>query len=607
MARWHSRFVRSALPSATVGWLLGATAFAQATTRVSVGTGDVQGRGFSSYPAISADGRFVAFASLAPNLVAGDTNGEADVFVRDRVTGATTRVNVATDGTQSEGEYSYGLPLLALSADGQHVAFASHARNLVPGDTNGVTDIFVHDRPTGVTTRVSMATWGEQANDSSQWPSISADGRIVAFESAASNLVGADTNGASDVFVHDLQSGLTTRVSVGTGGSEANHGGGSPSISADARFVAFTSLSNDLVPGDTNNRSDIFVHDRMTGTTTRVSVATGGAEAHGQSYWPSISADGTRVAFWSTASDLVAGDSGPYEDVFVHDLALGVTTRVSVSSSGVEGNDGSGYFGLAISGDGRSVAFWSKATNLVPGGATHGEVFLHELASGATTRMSVSTNGAPGRASSGYPSLAGDGRQVAFTSIAGNLVSGDSNLTADVFVHDRDAASFTSLCDPGVAGVLGCPCSNPAAGPQRGCDNGSATGGAILSATGIAYLSMDSLVFEAVGENPTATSILFQGDALAASGVVYGHGVRCAGGSIRRLFVKTAVSGGITAPDFASGDFSVSARSAEQGDVIQPGESRWYVVGYRDRVVLGGCAATSTLNATQTGQVSWWP
>ncbi len=163
------------------------------------------------------------------------------------------------------------------------------------------------------------------------------------------------------------------------------------------------------------------------------------------------------------------------------------------------------------------------------------------------------------------------------------------------------------MCDPGTGVVVACPCSNPPAGPGQGCDNSAATGGAILSASGIAYLSIDSLVFTTSGEKPTATSVVLQGKALVSSGLVYGQGVRCVGGTLTRLFVKQAVAGSITAPDFGVGDPTVSARSATKGDVIQPGQSRYYLVYYRDPIVLGGCPASSTFNATQTGRVDWSP
>jgi hypothetical protein len=164
---------------------------------------------------------------------------------------------------------------------------------------------------------------------------------------------------------------------------------------------------------------------------------------------------------------------------------------------------------------------------------------------------------------------------------------------------------FTSLCDPGVGGVIACPCGNLPGSPGRGCDNSSGTGGAILSASGVAYLSHDTLVFTTSGEKPTATSIVMQGNSLLANGVVFGQGVRCVGGTLKRLYTKTAVAGSITAPNFGAGDPAVSIRSATLGDPISAGQSRWYLVYYRDPIVLGGCPAANTFNATQTVRIDW--
>jgi Tol biopolymer transport system component len=224
-------------------------------------------------------------------------------------------VSVASDSTQ--GNDNSWDP--SISADGRYVAFFSHASNLVPGDTNNTLDVFVHDRLTGQTTRVSVASDGTEGNGDSFVGSISADGRYVAFASWASNLVPGDTNGRSDIFVHDRVTGQTTRVSVASDGTEGNGDSwGCPSISADGRYVAFASWASNLVPGDTNGRSDIFVHDRVTGQTTRVSVASDGTEGNGDSWWrPSISADGRYVAFPSYASNLVPGDTNGWADIFV--------------------------------------------------------------------------------------------------------------------------------------------------------------------------------------------------------------------------------------------------------------------------------------------------
>ena len=200
----------------------------------------------------------MAFAGGSPNLVPGDTNSNFDIFVHDRQTGQTTRVSVASDGTQGTGGQSLNP---SISADGRYVAFMSYADNLVPGTYNW-DSIFVHDRQTGQTTRVSIASDSTPANGQSSSPSISADGRYVAFSSKATNLVSDDTNGQSDIFVHDRQTGQTTRVSVASDGTQVNFDSGQPSISAGGRYVAFGSSATNVVPGDTNGVSDIFVHDR---------------------------------------------------------------------------------------------------------------------------------------------------------------------------------------------------------------------------------------------------------------------------------------------------------------------------------------------------------
>jgi Tol biopolymer transport system component len=586
-----------------IGCLLYAPVLAQVTQRVSVGSAGAQGNGQSQYPSISGDGRFVAFYSSASNLVPGDTNGVWDVFVRDRQLGTTECVSVSIAGAPGNAE-SANCPI---SADGRYVAFSSLASDLVPGDTNGAWDDFVRDRLTGTTERVSVDSAGAQGNDESTNSSISADGRYVAFSSRASNLVSGDTNLRKDIFVRDRQLGTTERINLGVGGVQANRDSYEPAISADGRFVAFHSDAFNLVGGDTNSRLDVFVYDRQLGTTERVSVDSAGVQGNDMSVFPSVSADGRFVAFHSVASNLVGGDTNGSADVFVRDRQLGTTERVSLDSQGVQGNNHS--VDPLISADGRYVAFASGASNLV-GGDTNGfdDIFVRDRQLGTTERVSLDSAGAQGNDHSVEPAISADGRVIAYWGWASNLVPGDTNAMGDVFIRDRfGGPSFTSLCDPGVAGVIACPCANPPSGSGRGCDNSSGTGGASISAAGGSYLSSDSLVFSADGEKPTATSIVLQGNASAASGVVYGQGVRCVAGLLKRLFVKTAVGGSITAPEFGVGDPTVSARSAAKGDVIQPGQSRYYLVYYRDPNVLGGCPASSTFNATQTGRIDWSP
>jgi Tol biopolymer transport system component len=409
------------------------------TTLVSVSSEGTIGDGASSWPSISSDGRYVAFRSYAENLVDDDTNDYSDIFVHDRQTGETTRVSVAPDGI-TEGDGSSSEP--SISSDGRYVAFSSYAHNLVAGDTNGQSDIFVHDRQTGETTRVSVASGvdGAQGNAYSSSPHISSDGRYVAFSSDATNLVDGDTNSRTDIFVHDRQTLQTTRVSVRSGvdGTQSNghsyfHNYSNPAISSDGRYVAFYSFATNLVDDDTNGVADTFVHDCQTGETTRVSIGFDG-EANGPSLDASISSDGRYVAFSSEATNLVEDDTNGVLDIFVHDRQTLQTTRVSVASDGTEGDDDS--YGQSISSDGRYVAFGSEATNLVDGDTNvDHDVFVHDRQTGQTTRVSVGSDGSGGDYGGWFFSISSDGRYVAFGSDA-TLVDGDTNGVYDIFVHD---------------------------------------------------------------------------------------------------------------------------------------------------------------------------
>ncbi|MEE8519568.1 MAG: DUF6531 domain-containing protein [Dehalococcoidia bacterium] len=277
----------------------------------------------SYQPDISEGGRYVAFYSLASNLVVGDTNGTFDVFVHDRQTGATTRVSVDSAGNEATGgPPSGGSREPAISGDGRLVAFHSWATNLVTGDTNSDPDVFVHDRQTGATTRVSIDSSSGQGNNDSLDPDISGDGRLVAFRSSATNLVTGDTNGDFDVFVHDRQTGTTTRVSVDSAGNQGNSDSYDPAVNGDGRLIAFRSFASNLVTGDTNGDFDVFVHDRQIGTTTRVSVDSAGNQGNSDSYDPAINGDGHFIAFRSSATNLVAGDTNGVFDVFLHEQSV---------------------------------------------------------------------------------------------------------------------------------------------------------------------------------------------------------------------------------------------------------------------------------------------
>lgn len=346
------------------------------TTRVSVSSKGKQGDKASYWPFISADGRYVTFTSEATNLVDGDDNGVGDVFVRDLKTNKTDLISMGVDGKPGNDMSFWS----SISADGRYVVFMSNATNLIASDMNDSWDVFLRDRDTGVTSLASFGFDGSQANSQSEYPVISADGQSIAYASDATNIVPGDTNGYRDVFVYDRKAGKSVRVSVATDGTQANEGTQAfvISISADGQVVAFPSIATNLVPNDTNNAWDIFVHDRSTGETSRVSVSTDGSQANAGSYGVSLSSDGRYVTFGSNASNLVPDDTNAAMDVFVHDRQTGQTQRVSLASDGTQGNDGSGFtliapdgidfaYGSLISTDGSRVVYMSNATNLVPG------------------------------------------------------------------------------------------------------------------------------------------------------------------------------------------------------------------------------------------------
>jgi len=415
--------------------------------RVSVASDGTQGNSDSVSPAISVDGRYVTFSSSASNLVDDDTNGFADCFVHDRVTGETTLVSVSSDGTQGNNDTSIWS---TISADGRYVAFKSEADNLVEGDTNGFQDCFVHDRVTGETTRVSVASDGTQANGACAYIGlfgypwgqfISADGRYVAFHSDATNLVEGDTNGSTDIFVHDLVTGETTRVSVASNGTQGNGASLYPSFSADGRYMAFQSDATNLVEGVTNG--GIYVHDQLTGETTVESVSSDGTQGNQGGMYPFISADGRYVAFSSISDNLVEGDTNAEFDVFVHDRISGETTRVSVTSDGRQGN---GDGAPAISADGRYVTFDSNASNLVEGDINGlSDVFVHDRMTGRTTLVSVSSDGTQRNTDSNYSFISADGRYVIFLSGADNLVKGDTNGALDIFVRFLGTGKYSTV------------------------------------------------------------------------------------------------------------------------------------------------------------------
>jgi Tol biopolymer transport system component len=408
------------------------------TARVDLTSAGVQAARPSSQAVLSASGRYVAFVSGAANLVPHDRNRMRDVFVRDLLRSKTSRASISSRGVESDA--ASGKP--SISADCRIVSFPSSATNLVPGDRNGLQDVFVRDRATGTTERVSVGPKGD-ANGASLASLVSADGRVVAYSSDASDLVPGDRNGALDVFLTRTADRRTTRVSVGAIGESWDRSEAS-SIDADGRVVAFRSYASNLVLDDLNGLADVFVHDGATAWPERVNVSTVGKEADGATFRGMLSGDGRYVGFRSRADNLVPGDTNDALDVFVRDRMTGMTRRVSVASDGTQADASDFDHGWRaslfmsrpfLSANGRYAAFTSRAPNLVEDDRNgKADVFVHDLWTGRTIRVSLTSDGTEADGDSFVSGISGDGRVVTFTSLADNLVRGDTNGTRDVFV-----------------------------------------------------------------------------------------------------------------------------------------------------------------------------
>lgn len=399
-----------------------------------------------SRPSVSGDGRYVAFHSTATNLHPDDADYVTDIFVRDSIAHETILVSRASGLDGAKGNDVSNAP--SISADGRYVAFASRASNLDQDDTDSIQDVFVRDLLTGDTILVSRATGadGSKGNGSSGNPVISADGRFVAFSSVATSLHPDDADDVTDIFVRDLITHETILVSRASGvdGVKGNGNSNGKSISFDGRYVAFNSQATNLHPDDADTLNDIFVRDLQTHETMLGSRATGidGSKSNGGSGEPSISADGRYVTFNSGATNLHPDDADSTSDVFVRDLLtheMSLVSRAS-GSDGEKGNNGSGT--PSISGNGRFVAFQSNATNLHPeasdGGFSGTDVYVRDLQTDQTTPVSRASgiDGSDGNAFSGYAAISSNGRFVAYFSQATNLHPNDADALADVYRRD---------------------------------------------------------------------------------------------------------------------------------------------------------------------------
>ncbi|MFC9326053.1 hypothetical protein [Kitasatospora sp. NPDC057015] len=429
------------------------------TEQISVGAGGIRANAQAFGESLSADGRFAVFSSEADNLVPGDTNGYYDVFVRDVRTGRTERVSTGTGGVQGNLASVGG----SASADGRYVAFTSYADNLVAGDANGTSDVFVRDRLTGRTERLTTGDPAQQQPGGSDSPAISANGRYVAFASGRSDLVPGDTNGVADIFVTDRWTGTTTRATVGADGSEADRASTQPVISADGGKVGFISRAGNLLPGEPTPAESVsaasaapagqrfaaragagdpqitkprvypfYVRDLRAGRTVGGSVG-----GNGELTWANsgaLSADGRYAVFTTNSPDVVPGDTNAQIDVFVRDLTTGRVRLVSAAADGTPSN-GPSYDG-AISADGRRVYFSSYADNLVAGDTNQAEdVFRRDLWTGAVERVSLAADGSQSTGSSYLAAIDALGTSALFSSDDGTLVPQDTDGHPDVFLR----------------------------------------------------------------------------------------------------------------------------------------------------------------------------
>ncbi|MDO8413663.1 MAG: SBBP repeat-containing protein [Gallionellaceae bacterium] len=425
-----------------------------AIKRVSLSNSGAQPNKYSNSASISANGRYIAFASIATNLVSHDSNGKPDVFVRDRLSNKTVRVSVGKGGIQGNGPSYHP----SISADGRYIAFISEASNLASNSIRGAWGIFVRDRDpdnngifdevSAITYRIGVGIADRNITGHDYLPNVSGDGHYVAFISPASKLVPGDTNGVADIFIYDLQRGKLTRLDVVPKGSQANGNVWEVTLNLDGRYVAFASAASNLVANDDNDTADIFVHDRDpdgngiydegNGVTTLVSATAGDATANYMSYSPSISGNGQVIAFTSYANNLVVGDTNGVADIFIYTrptaAQAGMLKRITVKD--VQGNAPS--FPASVNEDGHFITFTSAASNLVPGDSNGvADIFLYSVSDDAIERISVNMDGVQANNESAGSVISLDGHSIAFSSIATNLVAKDTNAMADVFIRVR--------------------------------------------------------------------------------------------------------------------------------------------------------------------------
>ena len=531
------------------------------TTLVSVGAEGAQSNGISINSSVTDDGHFVAFESVASNLVPGDTNNNSDVFLRNRLLGTTVRVSLTLGGAQVQK----GARLPVVSGDGTKVVFISESQFFGPGDTNQSADVILRDLQTGTNTLASVNSDGIVGDEASGPADLSQDGHFVVFASHADNLVPGDDNDLDDVFVRDMELGLTERVSVATDGTQGNGDSEDVSITPDGRFVSFSSKASNLVADDVlSAQIDVFVRDRLLGTTELVSRAPDGTPGNQDSFFASMTDDGRYVAFMSRASNLVPGDINGLSDVFVKDRLTGDVELVSVGWLGetvIEASDSP-----ILSADGRFVVFGSVADNLVPllptGDPDHHEdheVFLRDRLLGTTKQISLTPEGKQADEGSITPCMTPDGSIIAWETYASDIASDtvDTNGVTDIVV--RDLSPWTDM-GGGLAGAQGVP---------------------TLAGHGL-LVGLTDADIQLAGAAPFAPTLLVL--ALQSSQVPFKGGVLVAFPFVMQLPVVTDAAGALVLP-------------FTWPEGVPGGTALWFQALMHDAAAVQGVALSTTLAA----------
>ncbi len=345
-------------------------------------------------------------------------------------TNSIQRISVTSDGIQANGQSGSS----SISDDGRFIAFESNATNLVPNDFNGQTDTFIYDRLNKTVELITIAPDGTQANGSSSSGDLSGDGRYLTFGSFASNLVPNDINNQRDIFVYDRLNKTTELVTIANNGTQANGLSLFSVISDDGNYIAYESTADNLVAGDTNGLGDIFLFDRLNQTTERINVAANGTQTNGVTTLGSISDDGNYITFSSDADNLVANDTNGKSDIFVYDRQNKTVELISQAATLGNGDSTSGM----ISGNGLFVVYQSEANNLVAGD-TNGksDIFIYDRLNQTTELVDVAADGTQSNGNSQNPTISDDGNVITFLSEANNLVTGTTDPGFNVFMRDR--------------------------------------------------------------------------------------------------------------------------------------------------------------------------